>query len=110
MVANEQEWVELLRKIGVLVYSTNYDATNKMFFLFTKTGMRIGLTHGRLQTRWEFFNIWQLEEKILQDGTQFVMFDNHEKLMYYNNPWQGCRSLEELKIKADLYCRDECIQ
>lgn len=112
MVANEQEWKELLSKIGVLLYSTNYDATDKLFFLVTKTGMKTGLRliYDIWEVKWRFFSIWQLEEKILQDGTQFVMFDNHEKLMYYNNPWQGCRSLEELKIKADLYCRDECIQ
>lgn len=58
MIANEQEWKELLNKIGVLLYSTNYDATDKLFFLFTKTGMRIGLTHDIWLTQWEFFNVW----------------------------------------------------
>lgn len=112
MMANEQEWKELLSHIGLSLRSKfTFNTNDEEFYIVDP---RLPRVFGIFQyddiflAGW-FSSIDHLERCICKDGSYFLTYKNGNRHVKFN-PWQGCRSLEEIRIKTDLYCGDECIQ
>lgn len=105
MIANEQEWTELLSKIGLSLRSTSeFNLNDRSFYIVDP---KLSLVFGILQYDDILFASWfssidHLEKCICKDGSCFLTYINGNRHVKFN-PWQGCKSKEELEIKKDLF-------
>ena len=105
MILDREQLQDFLNPLGIVVVSNDFQPVDYGHWLMTSFGQKAGLKFDNKMMTFAWEKLDDLVNDICGKGMAFVVWqydDKHQSQI--QNPYLGCKSLEEMEIRKDLAC------